>query len=468
MFSAAHSAADARFAEFTQRLKNLIAIPSVSTMTEHADDVRQAADWLVAWLKDIGFTRAEAFVRGDYLPLVYGEWSGAGPNAKTVLIYSHYDVQPAAKSDGWNTEPFEPTEIDGKLYGRGAVDSKIHVVAQLAAIACLFDSGTPPVNVKVLLEGEEESGSEHIFAFVAENAELLKADVCIVSDGSMTNPEQPVQVYGLRGLIAMEVHVRGSRRDLHSGHYGGSVHNPAQALAEIIAALHDKDGRVTVPGFYDDVLPLDAEEREALAPMQMPFEAEWASGVTAPQHWGDPAYSLYERISVRPTLEINGIAGGYAGDGFKTVLPGTALAKISCRLVPNQDPGRIFDAVRRYILHLTPPTVSVTVKAAEDGSPGFVVDRHSEAMQAVHTAYTQAWGREPLWLRDGGSIPVVTAFQERLKTTIVLMPFGHKEGGAHSQNEHILLSMFQRGIHAMLYFYEAFMSPTAAGDGRSD
>jgi acetylornithine deacetylase/succinyl-diaminopimelate desuccinylase-like protein len=392
---------------------------------------------------------------------VYAEWLGAGPDAKTVLIYSHYDVQPAAIEDGWRTEPFVPTEIDGAIYGRGAVDSKIHVVAQLAAIACLFDGGTPPVNVKVLLEGEEESGSEHIFAFVAENAEMLNTDVCIVSDGSMTNPDQPVQVYGLRGLVAMEVHVRGPRRDLHSGHYGGSVHNPAQALAEIISKLHDDSGRVTVPGFYDDVLPLDAEEREALEPMREPFEAEWASGVTAQQHWGDPAYSLYERISVRPTLEINGIAGGYAGDGFKTVLPAAALAKISCRLVPNQDPARILTAVRDYIVSLAPPTVTLEVTAVEEGSPGFVVDRHSPAMRAVRTAYTKAWGRNPLWLRDGGSIPVVVSFQKHLSTSIVLMPFGHKEGGAHSQNEHILLSMFQRGIHAMLYFYEALASQEA-------
>lgn len=458
MFAAAHSVANDRFPEFLQRLKDLMSIPTISTDPAYWPDVARASEWLVAWLKEIGFTRAETFTRGEYLPLVYGEWLGAGPDAPTVLIYSHYDVQPASKSDGWATEPFVPTQQGDVLYGRGAVDSKIHVTAQTAAIACMFAAGTPPVNIKVLFEGEEESGSEHIFALVAENADMLKADVCIVSDGSLPNPEQPVLVYGLRGLIAMEVHVRGPRRDLHSGHYGGSVHNPIQALTEILAALHDNDGRITVPGFYDDVALLDDEERDALAGMRTTFEAEWASSVTAPKPWGEPEFTLHERIAVRPTLEINGIAGGYYGDGFKTVLPGTALAKVSCRLVPNQDPQTIFNLVRDHILRIAPPSVNVTIVPSEDGSPGFVVDRHSRAMQAVAKAYEQGWGKAPLWTRDGGSIPVVSAFMEHLKTTIVLMPFGHKEGGAHSQNENILLPMFQRGIHTMLHFYEELTS----------
>lgn len=458
MFPAAHAAADARFAEFVLRLKDLMAIPTVSTDPAFWPNVHSAANWLVDWLRHIGFERANSFVRDTYLPLVYAEWLGAGPDAPTVLIYSHYDVQPAAMSDGWATEPFTPTTKGDALYGRGAVDSKIHVIAQISAIACMFASGTPPVNLKVLLEGEEESGSEHIFAFVAENPDLLRADVCIVSDGSLPNPGQPVLVYGLRGLIALEVLVRGPRRDLHSGHYGGSVHNPIQALAEIVTALHDSDGRVTVPGFYDDVANLDADERTALSGMRETFEAEWKSSVTAPAPWGEPEYTLHERIAVRPTLEVNGMAGGYFGDGFKTVLPGTALAKISCRLVPNQDPARILEQVREHIQRLAPPTVTVTVTSVEDGSPGFVVDRNSRAMQAVAAAYEKGWGVKPLWSRDGGSIPVVTAFMEHLKSTIVLMPFGHKEGGAHSQNEHILLPMFQRGIHTMLHFYEALTS----------
>ncbi|MBK8135255.1 MAG: M20/M25/M40 family metallo-hydrolase [Chloroflexi bacterium] len=458
MFTNAHQTADARFPEFVRRITELMAIPTVSTDPAYWPDVKRAAGWLVDWLKQIGFERANSFVRDNYLPLVYAEWLGAGPDAQTVLIYSHYDVQPANISDGWSTEPFVPTEVGESLYGRGAVDSKIHVIAQLSAIACMFEAGKPPVNLKILLEGEEESGSEHIFTFVAENPGLLSADVCIVSDGSLPHPDQPVLVYGLRGLIAMEVHVRGPRRDLHSGHYGGSVHNPIQALAEIVTALHDVNGRVTVPGFYDDVALLDDEERHALSGMRDAFVAEWKSSVSAPSPWGEPDYTLHERIAVRPTLEINGMAGGYFGDGFKTVLPGTALAKISCRLVPNQDPAKVLSQVRQHIMSLAPETVTVTIAEVEDGSPGFVVDRNSRAMQAVAVAYERGWGTKPLWSRDGGSIPVVTALMEHLKATIVLMPFGHKEGGAHSQNEHILLPMFRRGIHTMLHFYEALTS----------
>lgn len=455
MFTAAHQAADSRLAEFTQRLKDLIAIPSVSTDPAHWDDVRHASEWLVSWMKDIGFTRAEAHTRGNYLPLVYGEWTGAGADAPTVLLYMHYDVQPALKSDGWDTEPFIPTEKDGAIYGRGAVDSKIHVVAQLSAIACMFNAGTPPVNVKVLIEGEEESGSEHIFAFVADNAEMLKADVCVVSDGSLPSPDQPVLDYGLRGLISLEVEAHGPRRDLHSGHYGGSVHNPIQALAEIIAALHDSEGRVTVPGFYDDVAIIDDEEREALSAMRPAFEAEWASSVTAPRPWGEPEFTLHERIAIRPTLEVNGFAGGYFGEGFKTVLPQKAIAKISCRLVPYQDPDKTLAQVTDYIRQLTPPTINLTMRKMEDGSPGFVISRKSAAMQAAAIAYEKAWGTQPFWNREGGSVPVVSSFIQHLPdTAIILMPFGHKEGGAHSQNEHILTSMFARGIHAMLYFYE--------------
>ncbi|MBK9123002.1 MAG: M20/M25/M40 family metallo-hydrolase [Chloroflexi bacterium] len=464
MFAEAHIAADRRLQEFIGRLKALASIPSISTDPAHWPDVERAAAWLSDWMHDIGMQNVRTFTRGEYLPLVYGDHLGAGPDAPTVLIYTHYDVQPAAREDGWDTEPFEPEIIDGKLYARGAVDSKIHVIAQLSAIACMIGAGSPPVNVKVLFEGEEESGSEHIFAFVAENPDLLKADVTVITDGSMPDPDQPVLVYGLRGLVTGEIRVKGPRRDLHSGHYGGTVHNPAQALAEIVAQLHTPDGKVTVPGFYDAVAPLSPDERVALSGIAEAIVDEWHQNASAPQPWGEEGFAIHERISARPTLEINGISGGYTGSGFKTVLPSTAFARFSCRLVPNQDPNTIFAAVKAHVMSLVPASVTVEVVELEEGSPGFVVDRHSAPMQAVRTAYQRAWSAEPLWNRDGGSVPVVTAFQRHLDTTIVLMPFGHKLGGAHSQNEHIMLRSFKRGIHAMLYFYEALTSLDAPGD----
>ncbi|HEX2622159.1 MAG TPA: peptidase dimerization domain-containing protein, partial [Phototrophicaceae bacterium] len=267
---------------------------------------------------------------------------------------------------------------------------------------------------------------------------------------------QPVLDYGLRGLVSLELTVTGPSRDLHSGHYGGNVHNPIQALAEIIAQLHDHEVHVTVPGFYDDVLPLTDDEREVLSQLQPWIENEWQNVTGAPQPWGEPEYRLHERIAVRPTLEINGIAGGYAGQGFKTVLPSKALAKISCRLVPNQDPVKIFAAVRDYIMALTPPTVTSHVREMDEGSPGIILDRHAAPMQAAARAYEKGWGVTPLFSREGGSIPVVSVFQRELQIPIVMLPFGYKGCGAHSTNEHVYLDMFHKGIATAIHFYYEF------------
>lgn len=444
-------------ARFEHELIDLLKIPSISTLSEHARDVQRAADWIIENMRRTGMQKAEIYRKEPYLPLVYGEWLGAGTNAPTVLVYCHYDVQPAEMKDGWTTNPFEPMEQDGKLYARGAVDSKCHVVAQLKAIESLLATeGKLPVNVKLLFEGEEESGSEHIFEFVKDNTDLLKADAVVISDGSHPDPNQPVLVYGLRGIVTMELHITGPGRDLHSGHYGGNVHNPIQALAEIIAQLHDPNGRVTVPGFYDDIPPYPEGERATLAEIQPWVEREWHLLTGAPAPWGEPEYGLHERAGARPTLEINGIAGGFAGEGFKTVLPSRAIAKISCRLVPNQDPQKIFALVKNYIARITPPTVKSEMILLEQGAPGIVLDRSSSAMSAAARAYEQGWGVRPIYSREGGSVPVVSAFHDKLNARIVLMPFGYKGGGAHGPNEYMILDMFHKGIQTMMHFYRAF------------
>ncbi|GAB4509005.1 MAG: dipeptidase [Anaerolineae bacterium] len=442
--------------DFQQAFIDLLRIPSVSTLPEHAEDVQRAAAWIIAQMQQMGMTRAELFQKPGFLPLVYGEWLEAGANAPTVLVYCHYDVQPATIEDGWDTHPFDPTEKDGKLYARGAVDSKAHVVAHLKAVeAMLASDEKSPVNIKLLFEGEEESGSEHIFGFVAENPDLLRADVCVISDGSNPEVDQPLLVYGMRGITTMEVHVIGPQRDLHSGHYGGSVHNPLQALAEIIAQLHDADGRVTVPGFYDEVLPLTDDERQVLAEIRPIVENEWEAITNAPQPWGEPEYTINERIGARPTLEINGMAGGFYGTGFKTVLPSRAIAKISCRLVPDQDPQRIAALVSEHIARLTPPTVRSEVVILEEGAPGVLFDYTTPAMHAAVRAYEQGWGVKPILSREGGSVPVTAAFQKALGLPIISMPFGYKGCGAHSTNEYMVLDMFHKGIATAIHFHYA-------------
>lgn len=449
----AHDYAKAHRERFKAQLIELLRIPSVSTLPQHAADVQRAADWLVADMRRIGLERAEIHRQPGCLPLVYGEWLGAGSDAPTVLIYGHYDVQPAAPEDGWESDPFQPVERAGRLYARGAVDSKSHVIAQLKAVESLLAAEEhPPVNLKLLFEGEEESGSAHIFRFVAANRERLRAEACVICDGSMPHPRQPVLACGLRGIVEMELTVSGPARDLHSGHYGGTVHNPIQALAEILAQLHDEEGRVAVPGFYQDVLPLDEEERAALAEGMPWVEAEWQAVTGAPKPWGEPEYRLHERIGARPTLEFNGIAGGFAGPGFKTVLPARASARISCRLVPRQDPRRIYELVRAHVRQLTPPTVRSELRLVDPGAPGVLLDRHTPAMQAALRAYERGWGARPIFTREGGSVPVVSAFQQELQTPLVLMAFGYKGCGAHGPNEHVYLDMFYQGIDTAIYF----------------
>ena len=440
---------------FRQQYEALLRIPSVSTLPQHAADVERAAQWLAGDLRAIGMDSAQVLhLAGGRHPLVLGEWQGAGEAAPTVLLYAHYDVQPAAMEDGWDSDPFEPVERDGRLFCRGSVDSKLHVMAQLKAVeALLATPGGAPVNIRVLLEGEEESGSETIGAFVAQQPERVRADLAVISDGVVLAPDQPSLVYALRGIVTMELHVEGPGQDLHSGHFGGTLHNPLQALAEIIAQLHDAGGRVSVPGFYDDVVEADAAERALLARTNRWSEREWDAVAGPPARHGERGYNTQERIGLRPTLEINGLGGGYTGPGFKTVLPQRAMAKISCRLVPEQDPQRIFALLQDHVAAITPPTVRSELRQMDLGSRAVTLGHDTRAMRAAAAAYERAWGVAPLFERAGGSIPVTFALQE-ICEELVIMGFGTRDGRAHGPNENVHVEALERGVSAMIHFLQ--------------
>jgi acetylornithine deacetylase/succinyl-diaminopimelate desuccinylase-like protein len=440
---------------FLDEYIHLLKIQTISTQSAHAQDVAEAAEWLKTMMLTIGMNTAEVILMPEgRCPLVLGEWNGAGDDAPTILIYSHYDVQPAEVADGWDTDPFEPTIKDGRLYCRGAVDSKLHVMANLKAVeSWLAQDEKPKVNIKVVLEGEEESGSENINAFIAKHPERLSANIAMISDGTILDPKQPSLIFGLRGLASLEIHVQAPETDLHSGHWGGTVHNPLQALSEILAQLHDKTGKVTVPGFYDDVDDLTDQERELLQKTEPNIQQEWEDVVRAPQQYGEAGYNLAERIGARPTLEINGMIGGYTGDGMKTVLPAQALAKITCRLVPHQDPEKVATQVRDYIMQIAPPSVTVELITPEAGAPAAKLDVNSVAMQAGKVAYTHAWGVEPVFEMAGGSIPITFECM-KVADEVVIMSYGLKSGRAHGPNENIYLQNFYNGIQSTIKFIE--------------
>lgn len=448
----AHEYARQNAENFRQQLYNLLRIPSVSTLPERAGEVRRAAEWLADDLKRIGLTTVEVVDTAGH-PIVYAEWLGAGADAPTVLIYGHYDVQPAEMADGWTSDPFEPVERDGKVYARGSSDDKGQAFAHIKAIESLLTTqGKLPVNVKLVIEGEEEISSINLGSFVTANRDRLAADVCVISDTSILAVDQPSIVYALRGLTYMELHVQGPSVDLHSGVFGGTVHNPAQALAEIIAQLHNPDGSIAVPGFYDDVLKLDDEERAELKKTDWEL-SDWSKSTGLTQPWGEPAYTLRERVGARPTLEVNGMVSGFYGEGAKTVLPAKAMAKLSCRLVANQNPTRIYELVRDHVARITPPTVRTEVRLLHTGDPAYV-DRNMPAMHAAIQAYEKGWGKPPVFMREGGSIPIVANFQQELDVPVVLMGFGLNSDGAHGPDEHFTIEMFHKGIDTSIHFLE--------------
>lgn len=439
--------------QFTNELEDLLRIPSVSTDSAYAEDVKEAAHWLADNLDEIGIDHVEV-IPTDGHSIVFAEHH-SGDDKPTVLVYGHYDVQPPDPIDLWDTPPFEPKRENGTLYARGACDDKGQMFMHVkAAEAYLKQEGELPVNLKFLIEGEEETGSVHLGPFIEANQEKLAADVVLISDTAMFAPGVPSITYGLRGLAYTEVTLRGPDRDLHSGIYGGAVDNPANALSRIIAKLHDEDHRIAIPGFYDDVRDLTPEERETYA--ALPFDEDrWKDEIDIDAVLTEKGYTTLEAISARPTLDVNGIWGGYTGEGAKTVLPAEAHAKISMRLVPNQNTEDIYNKLEAFLEELVPDTMTLEFKRLHGGKP-VLVDTESTAMQAAKDAMGDVFGKEPFFVRNGGSIPVVADFKDILGLDSVLMGFGLDSDAIHSPNEHFGLDRFQKGIESIIRFHDKF------------
>ncbi|MBE2270031.1 MAG: dipeptidase [Anaerolinea sp.] len=438
---------------FRQQLFELLRIPSVSTDSAYTGEVRRAADWLAADLKRIGMQNVAVMPTAGH-PVVYADWLNAGADKPTVLIYGHYDVQPAdQKKDGWSSAPFEPEVRDGFIYARGSSDDKGQAFVHVKTVeSYLATDGKLPVNVKMLLEGEEEIGSKNLQDFLKTYADMLRADVAVISDTGMTDVDQPEITRALRGLTYMQLDVQASKIDLHSGGYGGAIHNPALALAQIIAKLHNPDNSIAVPGFYDKVRPLTDTDRAEIASLALSDE-KYMEITGAPGIWGEAGYTADERITGRPTLEINGLLSGWTGEGAKTVLPAKAMAKISCRLVADQDPVEIYELVKAYVAQITPPTVRAELKLLNMGDAA-LMETDMPEMQAAVRAYERGWGKAPLFARTGGSIPVVADFKRILGAPTIMLGFGLNTDGAHGPDEHYSLEMFRKGIDTAIYFLE--------------
>jgi acetylornithine deacetylase/succinyl-diaminopimelate desuccinylase-like protein len=435
---------------FLKELEAFLRIPSVSTQDEHKSDIERAAAWLRDRMVKAGFSEAEVMPTSGH-PVVYGAWTEADAEAPTILIYGHYDVQPPDPVDLWETPPFEPTVVGEDVFARGASDDKGQLYTHVKAVEAFIESqGGLPVNVKCIFEGEEECGSPSLEPFIHEHQDLLAADVAVISDTGFVREGVPSIVYGLRGLAYLEVEITGPDHDLHSGLYGGAVLNPINALCTIVDQLQDESGRITVPGFYDHVQEFSAEERAELA--DVPFDRQaWLEEAGVKTDWGEPDYTIVERTTARPTLDVNGIWAGYTEPGAKTVLPSKAFAKISMRLVPDQDPDRIAELVGGYIEELAPRAVDVEVRPLHGGKPA-IVDRDSPMMEAASKAYAEAFGKAPLLVRRGGSIPVVAKFQSILGIETILMGFGLPDDRLHSPNEKFHLPNFYRGIETSIHF----------------
>jgi acetylornithine deacetylase/succinyl-diaminopimelate desuccinylase-like protein len=439
---------DQNLAELTEFLR----IPSVSTKTEHKPDIERAAKWLAEKLRDAGMEKIE-IIPTKLHPLVYAE-SKHIAGRPTILFYGHYDVQPAEPLNLWTSPAFEPTVRDGNLFGRGTADDKGQVHIHLKALEALYKSeGQLPVNVKVIIEGEEEVGSVSLWDFVIKNRERLKADALVVSDTSMLAKGVPSITYGLRGLNYYQIEISGPVQDLHSGVFGGAVPNPITILAEMIAKLHDKNFHVTVPGFYDKVAVISRQERNALNALPWK-EKEFRKNVGAPGLCGEKGFTIVEQLWCRPTLELNGIWGGYMGEGSKTVIPAKAFAKISTRLVPNQDPPKIAKLVERHIRKLLPDCVKCDFKVLSMGKPWVAPYSHPIFQKAIH-ALEQGFGKKAVFMREGGSIPFVTQMHDTFKVPCVLLGFGLPDENAHAPDEHISLENYLRPARAELNRFDA-------------
>jgi acetylornithine deacetylase/succinyl-diaminopimelate desuccinylase-like protein len=455
MSSAAVSYARENQKRFLDELKDLLRIPSVSTAEEHKDDVRKAAEMVANDLKRIGFEHVETIATQGH-PLVYADWLHAS-GKPTALCYAHYDVQPAEPLDEWHTPPFEPTERDQNIYARGAVDDKGQLWMQLKAFESLFKGGDGklPINVRVLIEGEEEVGGESIEEFVKKNAASgkLKADFALVTDTELFAPDLPTLCVGLRGLLYTEIHAQGAKSDLHSGVYGGAAPNPLFALVEIISKLKDADGKILIPGFYDDVQKPTADELKAWE--RLPFneedyrKAEVGSSVLT----GEPGYSVLYRTWARPTLEVHGMPGGFVAPGAKTVIPARASAKVSMRLVPKQDPDDILKKYTEYVKKVTPKGIQINIKVHSKG-PACVVNTDNKFARASVEAMHEIFGKDTVYIRSGGSIPIVTQFEEDLKIPSIMMGMGLPDDNLHAPNEKFHIPNFYRGIESIIRFFQ--------------
>lgn len=434
-----------------EELFELLRIPSISTDSGHKDDVKKAADFLIHQLKEIGLDKVTLHETPGH-PIITAE-KCPHDDQPTVLIYGHYDVQPSDPDDLWDTPPFEPTIKNGRVYARGASDDKGQSFTHVKAIEAYLKTGTDlPVNVKFILEGEEEIGSPNLVPFIKENKDLLDCDMVLISDTAMFGEDQPSITYGLRGLAYMEIHVTGPNRDLHSGVYGGAVENPANVLCEIIAKLKDENGVIQVPGFYDDVEPLTDEMRES--GRKLPFDEEsYKKDLNLKALHGEKGYTTHERASARPTLDVNGLWSGYQGEGAKTVLPAKAGAKVSMRLVPDQNPNKIAELFKKHVESLAPDTVTVEVEAHHGGHP-VVIDLDYYGLKAAAKAFGDIYQKEVLFSREGGSIPIVADFKKVLGVNSILMGFGLTKDALHSPNESFSLKDFHRGIKTSARFFE--------------
>jgi acetylornithine deacetylase/succinyl-diaminopimelate desuccinylase-like protein len=437
---------------FLKELFGLLRIPSISSESSHKGDMVKAAEYWRDCLLEAGADKAEV-MPSDGNPVVYGE-KIIDASLPTVLVYGHYDVMPVDPVELWHTVPFEPEVRDGKIFCRGADDDKGQAFMHAKAFEFMVKEGQLPCNVKFMVEGEEEIGSPNLGKFCEEHREMLQADVILVSDTSMIGPKIPSITTGLRGLSFMEVEVTGPNKDLHSGLFGGAVANPANILAKMIASLLDENNQVTIPGFYEDVLVVTSEERAEMA--KAPFDEEaYKKALDVAEVWGEKGYSTMERVGIRPSLDVNGIWGGYTGEGAKTVLPSKASAKISMRLVPNQDNKKISKLFEDHFKSIAPPYVTVAVKALHGGQ-AYVSPITNKAYQAASMAYEKVYGIKPVPVRSGGSIPIIATFEEKLGVKSILMGFGLESDAIHSPNENYPLEQFFNGIKTIPWFYHYF------------
>jgi acetylornithine deacetylase/succinyl-diaminopimelate desuccinylase-like protein len=436
---------------YVDELKKLLAIPSISALPQHADDIRRCATWVADEMGRVGLRNVRLIETAGH-PVAYGDWLDA-PGAPTILFYGHYDVQPVDPIELWESPPFEATIRDGEIYARGSADDKGQIFMHLKAVeAHLKQNGRLPVNIKFVLEGEEEVGSVHLDEFIRVNKADLAADVVVISDSPMFERGVPSICYGLRGLVYFQIDLRGTKTDLHSGSFGGAVANPAFVLGQVLSQMKDRSGRIKIPGFYDDVRPLREEERAEFR--RLPFnETRYRKELGAPRLFGEKGYSTLERVWARPTFEVNGLLAGWTGEGSKTVIPATAMAKVSMRLVPDQVPDTVAERFEAYLRKVTPATVQLKLTRMHGGKP-WMADFDNPFVQAAGRAIERGFGKRPVFNREGGSIPVVSTFQAELGIPSVLFGVGLPDENAHAPNEKLDLGNFHNGIIASAYLYD--------------